>query len=267
MDPDIGPSDADATPPMDADADVGPDTFLDPLVPDATPADTSVPRMPLRCGGSPCLPGEECCYLTGECFDPATPESCRAEGPDACASNADCDPEEYCAGEYCLGPGTCERRPDPGCSPEYCACDGNTYPGFCDAAHAGVRPGARGACGSSPEPGWPRTCGDDGDCDSGGSCCLITNLCLPADCPDCCVLPPAGSFWPCRTDAHCGDLFCDLVEGCGGLGYCALDNPSCEGLLDPVCGCDGLTYAHECWAARARVSIAHPGACAGDAGS
>lgn len=35
-------------------------------------------------------------------------------------------------------------------------------------------------------------------------------------------------------------------------------------VVEPVCGCDGDTYSHPCWAAREGVVIAHEGECDGD---
>jgi hypothetical protein len=50
------------------------------------------------------------------------------------------------------------------------------------------------------------------------------------------------------------DARLDAVEECA----CC-----CEGVLEPVCGCDGLTYANECEALRAGTQIDHERACPG----
>jgi Kazal-type serine protease inhibitor domain len=228
----------------------------------------------MLCGGHECVPTQVCCYATGECFDEANPDACRLKEPiaDECASNLDCHDDEYCASDACVGIGTCEPRPPAGCGPPVCGCDGNTYPGACDAAHVGVRPGrSHSACGmSSSDPPSPIACAADSHCGAGGNCCLVTSECLPADCRDCCVALPDGEFRPCRTDSDCFDTeyFCSHSDSCGGLGFCHDTSRLCDGVLEPVCGCDGLSYSNRCAADNARTSVAHAGACddGGDGG-
>jgi hypothetical protein len=69
----------------------------------------------------------------------------------------------------------------------------------------------------------------------------------------------------CWSNATC-DLedFCLNGEGdCVGPGRCAPRSQACPELWDPVCGCDGQTYANACYAAAAAVSIDYPGECGG----
>ena len=70
----------------------------------------------------------------------------------------------------------------------------------------------------------------------------------------------------CRNNAdYPFDKYCKKAEGdCEeGLGTCAPIPPlhRCRYMTDPVCGCNGVTYANACWAARARVSIRCEGEC------
>jgi hypothetical protein len=62
--------------------------------------------------------------------------------------------------------------------------------------------------------------------------------------------------------------WCDYPDGsfCGGddtTGICQPRPEACDLLLDPVCGCDGVTYGNECAANSAGVDIASRGECAG----
>jgi hypothetical protein len=45
------------------------------------------------------------------------------------------------------------------------------------------------------------------------------------------------------------------------VGVCTTKPELCTQDYTPVCGCDGKTYSNACHAARAGVSIVHPGEC------
>ena len=61
------------------------------------------------------------------------------------------------------------------------------------------------------------------------------------------------------------DQYCETDSGdCEGEGSCSLRPESCPHLWDPVCACDGQTYANACLAAKAGVSVDYPGECEPD---
>jgi hypothetical protein len=48
---------------------------------------------------------------------------------------------------------------------------------------------------------------------------------------------------------------------CSGAGRCMPKPNSCPRVMDPKCGCDGVTYESECHANRAGTNVATTGAC------
>lgn len=86
------------------------------------------------------------------------------------------------------------------------------------------------------------------------------------------ALTPTLAPFPTSTPAGCSLVhpcapgqFCELPNGVCATdldsGLCAEVPNACFGVDEPVCGCDGLTYANECLRRAGRVSQAHSGAC------
>lgn len=75
--------------------------------------------------------------------------------------------------------------------------------------------------------------------------------------------PDCGNYTICASNSDCqATEFCKKAEGdCQGLGVCQPKPELCTILVDPICGCDGVTYSNECESDLAGVSIAHPGEC------
>ncbi len=142
------------------------------------------------------------------------------------------------AGDYCQFPtGTCNfadhfgvcRPIPPGCPlilAPVCGCDGVTYNNECFAAVAQV------------------SLDHDGPCDVGGV--------------------------PCQSNAQCQifgapiPFYCRKPAGqCPGTGVCTPQPLGCPDNVDPVCGCDGITYGNPCEAAAVGVNVVHAGECKG----
>jgi hypothetical protein len=144
-----------------------------------------------------------------------------------CFANDACGVDEYCRKPVgqCAGLGACEARPVgcPDVVDPVCGCDGKTYSNECDAADAGVAIEHRGACA--------QVCG------------TIAGLTCPKG--QFCELPAA---------------MCDVADLAGQC----LDVPdACPAVVDPVCGCDGLTYDNDCERQRAQIPLDQPGPCGG----
>lgn len=76
----------------------------------------------------------------------------------------------------------------------------------------------------------------------------------------------AGPFAGCKGQWDCAPgEYCEK-SACGDeRGTCSARPLECASGLSPVCGCDGLTYFHDCLRKQSGVSASHAGACEGDA--
>lgn len=212
--------------------------------------------------------------------------------PPGCSTNAECAEGELCLhprGE-CSATGTCGVAPvppgglcpDPG--PLVCGCDGVTYTCDEEAYLNGVSVAHDGECGGA--------CDAD-DAAGSGICALFLGYvwdgamcvglsgcsCVGRDCGslvlDMATCEMAHRGCDAMRGGDCGgfaglicrpDEWCDYAPGeiCGAtdaLGRCRPRPDACTFLIDPVCGCDGVSHDNECFANMAGVDVLSVGSC------
>jgi hypothetical protein len=210
----------------------------------------------------------------------------------ACGEGELCETRPGCDA---MAAGICIEIPET-CTDEWapvCGCDGTTYSNDCDRRAAGVAIDFRGSCEAAPV-----RCADnegcveteycrkrDGICDTrGGVCTARPEACTLDYDPVCgcdgetysnsCAAAAAGvsvledgecapAPVACHDNRDCADEeFCrKRVDMCESEGRCAPRPEVCPLYSEPVCGCDGATYANRCEAFAAGVSVASHDAC------
>lgn len=72
---------------------------------------------------------------------------------------------------------------------------------------------------------------------------------------------PHSKGRPCQMNSDCGPTSFCAQRACGDIGSCEPKPPQCPPDLDPVCGCDFLTYLNECLARMSGVATLAHGQC------
>lgn len=167
------------------------------------------------------------------CVDPLTckppttaPDTCGGIAGLLCADDQVCiKPAGMC--NVADGAGTCVTPGDvcPAVVDPVCGCDGVTYNNSCEATRAGASVDSRGACG-------PPT---------GDLCGGIAGILCSDD--QVCIFEPGT---------------CNVADRAGS---CVTPGDVCPAVVDPVCGCDGITYNNKCEANKRGAAIDKEGPC------
>jgi hypothetical protein len=180
-----------------------------------------------------------------------------------CKIPEDCDDGDPCTAEACnTATWTCRNVKLPGLCPECLEAGGEfevvpdapeCCPGLVAIALAQVT--GEGECELLDGAAVCAACGN-GTCEADWE-----NVC---NCAEDCPLPPGECHGPlvsCPEGEYCQypPGTCDLV---GATGNCvSIPTGGCGEIYQPVCGCDGKTYANQCEMQVGQVSMDHEGEC------
>jgi hypothetical protein len=184
--------------------------------------------------------------------------------PLKCTGNSDCPSDQYCEfGEgMCLNPtftileGVCTKRPQ-ACYALFapvCGCDGNTYGNDCEAHAAGTSVAKQGKCDDQ--------CTTDADCPelvAPGGNGFVHMICVNGKC----VMPPQPKVCGPILNGQCDPGYVCDIHSCaiGATGTC-VPLPKCDpNFMEPVCGCNGVTFNNDCMRRAAGAALDHKGAC------
>jgi hypothetical protein len=121
---------------------------------------------------------------------------------------------------------------------------------------------AQGTCGSTPGVcvARPTSCPEDVAYVCGCDGKTYQNRCMSEMAGV--VLASTGGC-VCADDTPCMEgEYCALDDSCSNPGLCAIEPQTCDAeVVEPVCGCNGVTYDNDCFAAQAGTRISARMAC------